>query len=215
MKRKGIIAFCFVLAAIVIDQVIKIWVKTHMQLHESIEITPWFYISFIENNGMAYGMQLGSKYLLTAFRIIASAGLGFYIAYCVAKNKNLGYIVTLAGIMAGAVGNVIDCMFYGLCFTASSPFWVAYQVPFGEGYAPFMLGKVVDMFYFPLFEYDVPSWMPIWGGQHNIFFSPVFNFADACISVSVFMLIICYRRTISEQTSDDFVRWMKGLFAKK
>lgn len=209
MNKKGLLATFVVIFIIVIDQAIKVWVKTHMYLHESIEITPWFYISFIENNGMAYGMQLGSKYVLTGFRIIASIALGIYIAYCVAKNKSWGYIALMSGVLAGALGNLVDCMFYGLCFTASTPFHMAMSVPFGHGYESFMLGRVVDMFYFPLFEYDVPSFIPFIGGQHNVFFSPVFNFADASISVAVVLLLIGFWKELSEVNFDDVKTWLK------
>ena len=215
MNKKAFLAVAVTFLAILIDQIIKIWVKTHMHLHESIEITPWFYIAFIENNGMAYGVQLGSKFVLTAFRIIASIALVLYMAYTIAKKQSTGYIVLLAGVLAGAIGNLIDCMFYGLCFTASSPFYVAYPVPMGQGYESFMFGKVVDMFYFPLFEYDVPSWIPFIGGSHNVFFSPVFNFADSCISVAVVALLLFYRQTLSSIDGEDFKEWVKCKFLKK
>ena len=195
--KRGWLAAAIVLAVLVIDQVIKIWVKTHMMLHEQIEVLSWFKIVFIENNGMAYGMEIGSKLVLSIFRIIAIAFLGWYIAQQVRKQARWGYIICLAMIMAGAAGNIFDSMFYGLIFNASSEFYTSYFVPFGTGYAPFLMGKVVDMFYFPLFEMDWPLWMPFVGGEHFIFFSPVFNFADACISVSVVWLLLFYRREIS------------------
>jgi signal peptidase II len=186
-----------VVAILVIDQVIKVGVKTTMCLHESIHITDWFYITFIENMGMAFGMQLGSKILLSLFRVVAISVLGYYIWLEVKKQARWGYIVCLSMIMAGAAGNLIDCMFYGLCFAGSSEFYVSYFVPFGTGYAPFLMGKVVDMFYFPLIETEWPMWMPFVGGQHFVFFSPVFNFADASISVGVVLLLLFFRQEVS------------------
>ena len=169
-----------------------------MTLHESIHITDWFYILFIENNGMAFGMQLGSKIVLSLFRVCAIAVLGYYIWIEVGKKARTGYIVSLAMVLAGAAGNLIDCMFYGLIFNNSSEFYQSYFVPFGTGYAPFLMGKVVDMFYFPLIETEWPLWMPFVGGDHFVFFSPVFNFADASISVSVVLLLLFYREEISK-----------------
>ena len=194
---KGWLATLIVVAILLIDQVIKIWVKTSMCLHESIQVTDWFYITFIENMGMAFGMQLGSKIVLSLFRVVAIAALTYYIWLEVKNKARTGYIVCLAFILAGAAGNLIDCLFYGLIFNESSPYYVSYFVPFGTGYAPFLMGKVVDMFYFPLIETEWPLWMPFVGGEHFVFFSPVFNFADACISVSVVWLILFYREEIS------------------
>lgn len=194
---KGRLATLIVVAILLIDQAIKIWVKTSMCLHESIHVTDWFYITFIENMGMAFGMQLGSKIILSLFRVVAIAGLSYYIWLEVKRKTPTGYIVCLAMILAGAVGNLIDCLFYGLIFNESSPYYVSYFVPFGTGYAPLLMGKVVDMFYFPLIETEWPSWMPFVGGEHFVFFSPVFNFADACISVSVVWLILFYREEIA------------------
>lgn len=186
-----------VLAILIIDQVIKIWVKTHMTLHEQIEILSWFKIVFIENNGMAYGMEIGSKLVLSIFRIIAIAFLGYYIVLQVRKQARWGYLICLSMVIAGATGNIFDSMFYGLIFNSSSEFYQSYFVPFGTGYAPFLMGKVVDMFYFPLIETEWPLWMPFVGGEHFVFFSPVFNFADASISVSVVWMILFYREQIS------------------
>lgn len=197
---KGRLATLIIVAILLIDQAIKIWVKTSMTLHESIHITDWFYITFIENMGMAFGMQLGSKIVLSLFRVVAIGVLGYYIWQQVNKNARTGYLVCLSMVLAGAAGNLIDCMFYGMLFNESSPYYLSYFVDFGTGYAPFLMGKVVDMFYFPLIETDWPTWMPFVGGQHFVFFSPVFNFADACISVSVVLLLLFYREEISKIT---------------
>lgn len=187
-----------VIAILLIDQVIKLWVKTHMALHESIHITDWFYIAFIENNGMAYGMQLGSKLILSLFRVFAISALSYYVWLQVRKNARFGYVVCLSMIVAGAVGNLIDCMFYGLMFEPSTAYSVSSITTFGDGYAPFLMGKVVDMFYFPLIVTTYPDWFPVWGGEEFIFFSPVFNFADSAISVGVAVLLLFYRKEISE-----------------
>ena len=194
---KGRLATLIVIAILLIDQAIKIWVKTSMMLHESIHVTDWFYITFIENMGMAFGMQLGSKIVLSLFRVFAISALTYYIWLEVRRKSRTGYIVCLAMVLAGALGNLIDCLFYGMVFCESSPFYVSYFVPFGTGYAPFLMGKVVDMFYFPLIETEWPLWMPFVGGEHFVFFSPVFNFADASISVSVVLLLLFYRKEIS------------------
>ncbi|RRD02244.1 lipoprotein signal peptidase [Prevotella sp. OH937_COT-195] len=196
-KRAAIIATILVVAVLVIDQVIKIEVKTNMRLHEVIDITGWFKINFIENNGMAYGMTFFNKLALSLFRIVAISFIGYYIVKVIRKGARMGYIVCLSMVLAGAMGNMIDCMFYGLIFNSSSPAYVSYFVPFGDGYAPFLMGKVVDMFYFPLIETTWPEWVPFVGGDEYIFFSPVFNFADASISVGVAILLLFYRKELS------------------
>ena len=198
--KRGWLAAFLVVAILVIDQVIKIWVKTHMTLHEQIEIFSWFKIVFIENNGMAYGMEIGSKLVLSLFRVVAVSVLGYYIVQQVRKQARYGYIVCLSMVMAGAAGNIFDSMFYGLIFNASSEFYTSYFVPFGTGYAPFLMGKVVDKFYFPLIVTTWPDWVPMFGGQPYVFFSPIFNFADASISVSVVLVLLFYRKEISEIT---------------
>ena len=190
-------AIAIVMVILIIDQVIKIWVKTNMALHEQIEIFSWFKIVFIENNGMAYGMEIGSKLILSIFRIIAVSVLGWYIAKQIRKKARWGYIVCLSMILAGAAGNIFDSMFYGLIFNASSESYTSYFVPFGTGYAPFLMGKVVDMFYFPLIVTTWPDWLPMVGGDSFVFFSPIFNFADSSISVGLFLLLLLYRTEIS------------------
>ena len=196
-KQKGIVVFVIVALLLAIDQIIKIEVKTNMRLHESIQITNWFYISFIENNGMAYGMTLINKLVLSIFRICAIGVLIFYLYKQIVNNARMTYVILLALVTAGALGNLIDCMFYGLIFNASSPFYTSYFVNFGDGYAPFLMGKVVDMFYFPLIVTTWPDWMPVLGGDEFIFFSPVFNFADSCISVGMVLLLIFCRNELS------------------
>ena len=196
--KRGWLAVAIVLAVLIIDQVIKIWVKTHMTLHETIEILSWFKIVFIENNGMAYGMEIGSKLVLSLFRVVAVGVLGYYIWQQAKKQARWGYIVCLSMVLAGALGNIIDSMFYGLIFNASSEYYLSYFVPFGTGYAPFLMGKVVDMFYFPLIVTTYPDWVPMVGGNPFVFFSPVFNFADSSISVGVVLLLLFFRKEIGE-----------------
>lgn len=196
---KGRLAVILIIAILLIDQFIKIWVKTHMELHESIRVTNWFYIAFIENNGMAYGMQIGSKLLLSLFRVVAIGALGYYI-WLQSKKTNVrwGYIVCLSMILAGAAGNLIDCMFYGLCFDASTVGHVSQYVGLGNGYESFLMVRVVDMFYFPLIVTTYPDWFPVCGGEDFIFFSPVFNFADSSISVGVVALLLFFRKEIGQ-----------------
>lgn len=198
VSKRGWLAVGIIAAVLLVDQLIKIWVKTHMTLHEQIEILSWFKIVFIENNGMAYGMELGSKLLLSIFRVVAIGILGYYIVGQVRRKARYGYVVCLSMVLAGAAGNILDSMFYGLVFNASSEFYTSYFVPFGTGYAPFLMGKVVDMFYFPLIVTTWPDWVPMVGGDPYVFFSPVFNFADSSISVGVVLLLLFYRREISE-----------------
>ncbi|MBR3079074.1 MAG: lipoprotein signal peptidase [Prevotella sp.] len=197
---RGWLAAVIVLVILMIDQVIKIWVKTHMTLHEQIEILSWFKIVFIENNGMAYGMEIGSKLVLSLFRVVAIGVLGYYIFLQARKHARWGYIVCLSMVLAGAAGNIVDSALYGLVFNASSEYYTSYFVPFGTGYAPFLMGKVVDMFYFPLITTTWPEWVPMMGGQQFVFFSPIFNFADSSISVAVVLLLLFYRKEISEIT---------------
>lgn len=193
-----------VVLLLVIDQVIKFVVKLNMSLGESIPVFGnWFQICFIENNGMAFGMQFGGvigKLALTLFRVVL---IGFIIYYLRKLIKRAwvptGALVGLTLILVGAIGNVIDCIFYGVIFDASTPFQVAQFLPEGGGYAPLLFGKVVDMFYFPLIESTFPSWLPIWGGEDFIFFAPVFNFADSCISIGVVYLLLFQYKFFSKE----------------
>lgn len=192
-------AFIIILAVLIIDQAMKIWVKTNFYLGESYEIFSWFHLAFIQNNGMAFGWEIGSKLLLTLLRIV-TVGFLIYYLYRV-RNKHeakTGYLVCLALIIAGAAGNIIDCAFYGLIFDNPMPPHVAQLFPEGGGYGTFLHGKVVDMLYFPLMSWTWPTWIPIVGGEYFIFFSPVFNFADAAISVAIIWMIIFYSNQISE-----------------
>ena len=200
ITKQNIVACLIILLILLIDQVIKIEVKTNMSLHESHEVTSWFYIFFIENNGMAFGMSFINKILLTSFRLVAVAAISYYLFRRIRKGMRWTFLVVLSAFLAGAAGNLIDCMFYGLCFTESASGVVAQCVSFGEGYSGFFTGKVVDMFYFPLIVTNYPDWMPGVGGEQFIFFSPVFNFADAAVSCSVVAALLFCQKELSEMS---------------
>lgn len=195
-KLQAVVSVLIVLVILIIDQVIKISVKTGMTLHESIRITDWFYILYIENNGMAWGMSIMPKVMLSLFRLVAIFVIGWYIGRQIMKGARWLYVVLLSMVLAGAAGNLIDCMFYGMIFSGASPEYTSFFVPWGTGYASFLEGKVVDMFYFPLIFTEYPDWFPVWGGQRFVFFSPIFNFADASISVSVVALLLFCRQEL-------------------
>ncbi|MCM1293732.1 MAG: lipoprotein signal peptidase [Bacteroides sp.] len=195
---KGTWACIIIFAVIIIDQALKIWVKTHFYLGEEYVITDWFRLLFIENNGMAFGMELGSKLFLTIFRLCLAGYLIWYICKIKSLSRvTMGYIVCLSLIVAGAIGNIIDCMFYGVIFNNPYPPEVATLFPAGGGYASLFHGKVVDMLYFPLFSFVWPDWVPWIGGSEFEFFKPIFNFADAAISVGIIALILFCSRQIA------------------
>lgn len=196
-KNRGLVAILVIALVIIIDQASKIWVKTNMSLYESIEVFNWFKIYFVENNGMAFGMEVGGKLFLSLFRIIAIFFIGYYLYTLVKNQYSKGYIACVALILAGAFGNIIDSVFYGEVFSASYQGHVASFVSLGEGYSSWLHGKVVDMLYFPLINGTFPSWFPVWGGEDFIFFSPIFNIADSAITVGIFLLLIFYRKTLS------------------
>ena len=197
----GMLAIALIFILLVIVQTIKVLVKTNMELGQSIHITDWFQILFIENNGMAYGMTFFNKLVLSLFRIVAIGAIGFYLWRVVHTKHKRGYVIALAMVLAGAAGNIFDSMFYGLVFDQSTYFSVSQVVPFGTGYAPFLYGRGVDMFYFPLIVTHYPDWFPFHAGDEFIFFSPVFNFADACISVSVVAIFLFYRQELENMGS--------------
>ena len=194
---KGLIAVFVIIFVIAIDQTSNIWFKTNMALYDSIEIAKWFKIYFVENNGMAFGIEAIGKIFLSVFRIIAVAFIGIYLTKIIRSNYKTGFIVCISMVLAGAFGNIIDSVFYGEIFSASFPGHVAEFVPIGEGYSSWLHGKVVDMLYFPIIETTLPNWVPIWGGTEILFFRFIFNLADASISVGVALLLLFYRKTLS------------------
>ncbi|GHU94301.1 lipoprotein signal peptidase [Bacteroidia bacterium] len=189
------------LAIIVADQALKIWVKTTMCLgQEYTLIGDKVRLYFTENNGMAFGMELWGttgKLLLTVFRVVFIGVIGWYLVKLIKRHEKAGIVYALAVMLAGAAGNLIDCLFYGLMFSASTYTSVAQMFPPMGGYAPLMFGKVVDMFYLPVVNTVLPQWVPIWGGEHFIFFRPIFNIADSAITCSVFYLLIFQRKALS------------------
>lgn len=195
---KGFWTIAVIILLLIIDQASKIWIKTNMMLYEDIRIFDWFIIRFVENNGMAMGIEVVGKLFLSIFRIIASFAIIYYIYTLVKRNFQLGYIICVSLIFAGAVGNIIDSIFYGVIFSESTPYTLATLFPPEGGYGTWLHGKVVDMFYFPLFEFTWPSWLPGIGGTQFEFFRYIFNFADACISVGMVVLLLFYWNTFAK-----------------
>ena len=202
--KTGWLVTAMVVILLIIDQIIKLYIKTHFCLGESVRVTDWFYIEFVENNGMAWGMSFIGKFWLSLLRIVAICVLFWYLRRIIQRGTHRKlYIYLVALVLTGAIGNMLDSIFYGLIFTASSTEYVSYMVPFGTGYTGVLMGKVVDMFYFPLIETVFPDWVPIWGGQEFVFFRPIFNLADSAICVGVFLLLIFYRHTLSASLSKE------------
>lgn len=204
-SRKLALTASLVIAAVIIsDQILKLWIKTHFYLGEDYQILPWFHIRFIQNNGMAFGIELGSKLFLSAFRIILVGLLVYYITRLIRKAVvPVGYMACVALVTAGAFGNIIDCIAYGEIFTNPFPPGVASFVPWGEGYGTLFHGLVVDMLYFPLFSFTWPSWMPFVGGEMFSFFDPVFNIADSAITVGMIAIILFYTRWLGGEKNTD------------
>jgi signal peptidase II len=220
-KQKSILIIFLIL---LFDQLLKIYIKTNFKLGDEVIIAKnWFIIHFVENNGMAFGLEFGDsigKYLLSIFRIVAVSAIGWYLTRLWKKEIPFGLIASFSLIFAGALGNILDSAFYGLIFNESYV-QVATLFPEGGGYASFLQGRVVDMFYFPLFSGHYPQWVPIFGGQEFLFFRPVFNVADSSITIGIFLILLFYRRhfdkheekpveePISVTSEDDSVRTEK------
>jgi signal peptidase II len=189
-----------ILVILLIDQVSKIYVKTHFSLGESEHVYHWFKILFIENEGMAWGTKIPGKYgklFLTLFRLIAVTGIGYWLYISVKANRSKLLVLSISLIFAGALGNIIDSVFYGLLFNDSHQ-QVATFLPESGGYSGVFYGKVVDMLYFPLWKGYLPTWSPVIGGRFYTFFEPVFNIADTAISGGVALLIFFNKRVFSD-----------------
>jgi len=191
----------FILLILVIDQILKIWVKTHMQIGDEIYMFgKRGMIHFIENNGMAFGMEFGGsigKYILSIFRIIAIIGISWFLSSIIKKNVNLGFVLAVSAILAGAIGNLIDSAFYGIIFSESytAP---AVMFPPGGGYSSFLQGRVVDMLYFPIIQTHWPEWSPLRPGESFIFFRPVFNISDSAITCGVISILIWQKKMFKD-----------------
>src|SRR5690554_480346 len=196
-RDKTLVAILVVFLVLLTDQLSKIWIKTNMELYETIHITDWFKIYFVENNGMAFGIEAGGKLFLSLFRIIAVTFIVIYLNKLIKQGFKKGFIACVALILAGAAGNIVDSIFYGVIFEASYPGHVASFVPWGEGYSSLLHGKVVDMLYFPLIKGNYPDWFPFVGGEEFLFFRFIFNLADSAITVGVILILLFYRKTLS------------------
>lgn len=197
-KRLAWLSAGLILLVIIADQWPKIWIKTNFYLGEELEILPWFKLLYVQNPGMAFGWSLGNKLALTLFRLVATVFGFWYLTKILHKSRvRTGLCVCVALILAGAIGNLIDCTFYGLIFNNPAPPDVATLFPSSGGYAPMLHGQVVDMLYFPLFHFNWPQWMPVVGGEYFEFFHPIFNIADAAVSVGVIVLILFYSGDLS------------------
>ena len=191
-----------IFAVLLGDQGLKFWVKTNMYLGQEFSVLGnWFRFHFTENEGMAFGLTIGGSYgklILSSFRILALIGISYYLIHLIKNSIRPGLIAAIALILSGALGNIIDSTFYGVLFSGSQNH-LAEFLPVDAGYATLMHGRVVDMFYFPIFEGYFPEWFPVWGSEYFIFFRPVFNIADAAITVGVLMIIIFQGRYFAEE----------------
>ncbi len=187
---------------LLVDQIVKIWIKTHMSLYQEYRVFDWFRIYFIENNGMAFGMEFNGEYgklILSLFRILAVGGIGWYLyKICQKQEVHTGFVICVSMVMAGAMGNIIDSAFYGMLFTESAHGVVSTFLSPEGGYASFLHGRVVDMLYFPVIDGYYPDWFPFVGGNRFIFFRPVFNIADASISLGIIAILLFQKKFFPE-----------------
>lgn len=199
---KGRLVVLIILFVLVVDQILKFWIKTHMMIGQEYRVFGnWFIIHFTENNGMAFGLEFAGKigkYFLSVFRITAVVFIALYISRIIKRDVPIGFVIAVALIFAGATGNIIDSLFYGLIFDHSF-YQVAQLFPEGGGYASFLQGKVVDMLYFPIIKGHWPSWSPIHPSEQFLFFRPVFNIADSAITTGMFMIIAFFRKTLQKE----------------
>ncbi|MFZ1694105.1 MAG: lipoprotein signal peptidase [Flavobacteriales bacterium] len=201
MKRAAAIILLVLLA----DQALKVWVKLTFTIGQHVpeHLDSWYYLHFIENEGMAFGMKLGGEYgklALTLLRIVAVIGIGYALRRMIAQGAAMLQVISVSLVFAGALGNIIDSTFYGLLFSASTPHDVAQLLPAEGGYAGLFHGAVVDMFHFPIWRGQLPLWLPRIGGAYFEFFQPVFNIADAAITVGILLFVIAHRRMKHEAT---------------
>lgn len=219
MLKKYKLPIITVFAVLFIDQCIKLYIKANYPIGEVCRIFgDWSRITFTENPGMAWGLEFGGDYgklALSLFRVVAVFAGAFYIKKIVNEGEHKGFIICVSLILAGALGNILDSAFYGLMFGESTEYQVAQFMPAGGGYAGFLQGHVVDMFYFPIYEGNFPSWLPIWGGEHFEFFNAIFNFADMAISFGVGIILVFQTaffktknkseetQTVAEETTND------------
>jgi signal peptidase II len=197
-------AILLIFIVLLIDQSVKIWIKTHMMMGQEYKIADWFIIHFTENNGMAFGWEFGGtlgKLLLSTFRIVAISAIGWYLVKLIKTKAHWGFVLCLSLILAGAIGNILDSVFYGIVFNESY-FQVAQFMPAGGGYGSFLHGRVVDMLYFPLIQGHFPNWFPIWGGEEYLFFRPVFNIADSSITIGV-VIILLFQKTFFKTEGEE------------
>lgn len=204
-------ASILIIIILLIDQISKLYVKTHFQLHESLFIFNWFKIYFVENDGMAWGTKLNdiipfisdrtAKLALTSFRILAIFGIGYWLVNSIKKHSSKTLILALVFIFAGALGNIIDSVFYGVCFNDSFG-QVATFMPKKDGYDNLLFGNVVDMLYFPLWQGNLPEWLPFFGGRNFIFFEPVFNVADVAIATGFGILLFFNKKAFPKKENN-------------